>query len=73
MYTTILIILALNGSSLIAIVLYVLVGSLGAMTMDNVSNNMLQSMMSGVFGEMTEISSMAFAFFIIGLGIPLFR
>ena len=56
-----------------AFVLYVLVGSLGAMTMQNVADNMLQSMMSGAFGEVTEVSSMAFAFFIIGLGIPLFR
>ncbi len=65
--------LALNGSSVMAFVLYVLVGSLGAMTMHNVADNMLQSMMSGEFGEVTEISSMTFAFFIIGLGIPLFR
>lgn len=63
---------ALNGSSSMAFVLYVLVGSLGAMTMQNVADNMLQSMMSGAFGEVTEVSSMAFAFFIIGLGIPLF-
>ena len=57
---------ALNGSSLIAFLLYVLVGTLGAMTMRNVSDNMLQSMMTGVFGDTTEISSMVFAFFIIG-------
>mmetsp|Transcript_14618 Transcript_14618/g.18482 ORF Transcript_14618/g.18482 Transcript_14618/m.18482 type:complete len:410 (-) Transcript_14618:74-1303(-) len=63
---------AINGSSLMSFVLYVLVGSLGAMTMHNVSDNMLQSMMTGEFGEVTEISSMTFAFFIIGLGIPLF-
>ena len=34
--------------------------------MRNVSDNMLQSMMTGVFGDTTEISSMVFAFFIIG-------
>lgn len=64
---------ALNGSSFIAFILYVSIGSLGAMTMRNVTDNMLQSMMSGAFGTFTEISSMVFAFFIIGLGIPLFR
>lgn len=42
------------------------------MTMKNVNNNMLQTMMSGAFGEVTEVASMSFAFFIIGLGIPLF-
>lgn len=40
--------------------------------MQNVADNMLQSMMSGAFGNTTEITSMIFAFFIIGLGIPLF-
>ena len=64
---------ALNGSSLIAFILYVVVGCLGAMTMKNVNDNMLESMMSGAFGETTEVASMLFAFFIIGLGIPLFR
>jgi hypothetical protein len=49
-----------------------LVGGLGALTMPNVADNMLQSMMSGTFGQTTETCSMIFAFFIIGLGIPLF-
>lgn len=40
--------------------------------MPDVTDNMLQSMMSGVFGKFTEVCSMVFAFFIIGLGIPLF-
>jgi hypothetical protein len=48
------------------------VGGLGALTMPNVQDNMLQSMMSGAFGELTEVCSMVFTFFIIGLGIPLF-
>ena len=64
--------IALSSSSLIGFVLYMLVGGLGALTMPNVSDNMLQSMMSGTFGRVTEICSMIFAFFIIGLGIPLF-
>ena len=42
------------------------------MTMPNVADNMLTSMMSGGFGKLTEVCSMVFAFFIIGLGIPLF-
>ncbi len=64
---------AVNGSSLIAFILYVAIGCLGAMTMKNVNSNMLDSMMSGLFGRTTEISSMLFAFIIIGLGIPLNR
>lgn len=49
-----------------------LVGGLGALTMPNVADNMLQTMMSGAFGQVTETCSMVFAWFIIGLGIPLF-
>jgi len=63
---------ALSNSSLLGFVLYLLVGGLGALTMPNVADNMLQSMMSGSFGPVTGICSMIFAFFIIGLGIPLF-
>mmetsp|Transcript_760 Transcript_760/g.1168 ORF Transcript_760/g.1168 Transcript_760/m.1168 type:complete len:488 (+) Transcript_760:166-1629(+) len=63
---------ALNNSSLIGFLLYIFVGGLGALTMPNVADNMLQSMMTGAFGPVTEICSMIFAFFIIGLGIPLF-
>ena len=63
---------ALNNSSLLGFVLYMLVGGLGSLTMPNVADNMLQSIMSGAFGQVTEICSMVFAFFIIGLGIPLF-
>ena len=64
--------LALTNSSIIGFVLYILVGGLGALTMPNVADNMLTSMMSGGFGKLTEVCSMVFAFFIIGLGIPLF-
>ncbi len=63
---------ALNNSAMIGFILYILVGGLGALTMPNVADNMLQSMMSGKFGQTTETCSMIFAFFIIGLGIPLF-
>lgn len=63
---------ALERSSWLGFVLYLCVGGLGSLTMPNVADNMLQSMMSGVFGPFTEVCSMVFAFFIIGLGIPLF-
>lgn len=63
---------ALNNSSIIGFLLYISVGGLGALTMPNVADNMLQSMMAGAFGQATETCSMVFSFFIIGLGIPLF-
>jgi len=63
---------SINNSSMIAVILYIVVGVLGALTMPNVSENMLQSMISGTFGKTAEICAEAFAFFIIGLGIPLF-
>lgn len=63
---------AINRSSWIGFSLYLFVGGLGSLTMPNVADNMLQSMMSGDFGSFTEVCSMIFALFIIGLGIPLF-
>jgi len=63
---------AIYSSSLIGFILYFLVGGLGALTMPNVSDNMLQTLMAGGFGNTTEIFSEIFVFFIIGLGIPLF-
>lgn len=62
----------IHGSSILSAVLYILIGGLGAMTIPNVSANMLESMMSGVFGTPTQINSSIFAFFIVGLGCPLF-
>lgn len=63
---------AINDSTVISCTMYILIGALGALTMPNVSDNMLQSMMSGSFGKTTEITSEFFCFFIIGFGIPLF-
>ena len=40
--------------------------------MPNVSENMLESMMSGVFGTAMQLGASIFAFAIVGLGIPLF-
>jgi hypothetical protein len=62
----------INGSSLVAFSLYILVGLLGAMAMPNVSENMLESMMSGAFGSAMQLGASLFAFAIVGLGIPLF-
>ena len=61
-----------HGSSALTLVLYILVGALGALSMPNVSDNMLESMESGVYGVALQIGASIFAFFIIGLGIPLF-
>lgn len=62
----------IHSSSAMSAVLYILIGILGSMTMPNVSQNMLESMMSGALGMNMEISASIFAFFIIGLGCPLF-
>ncbi|CAB9498574.1 expressed unknown protein [Seminavis robusta] len=62
----------INGSSVLSVVLYILVGALGSMAMPNVSENMLESMESGAHGVSLQIGASIFAFFIIGLGIPLF-
>lgn len=62
----------IRGASALAAFLYILIGSLGAMTMPIVADNMLESMMSGKFGTAMQLGSSVFSFFIIGLGIPLF-
>ena len=51
--------------------LYILLGTLGAMSGPNVSNNMLQTFISGGGGTAMQITSFFFAIFIVGLGIPL--
>ena len=61
-----------NGASILSTILYVLIGGLGAMTIPHASQNMLNSMMSGAFGLTMQICASIFAFFIIGLGCPLF-
>lgn len=62
----------IHGSSILSAILYLLIGGLGAMTIPHVSPNMLESMMSGVFGTAMQLNASIFAFFIIGLGCPLF-
>ena len=61
----------ITGSSIMAALLYILLGTLGAMSKPNVSDNMLQSFMSGGQGITMQITSFFFAIFIVGLGIPL--
>ena len=61
----------IHGSSILSAVLYILIGGLGAMTIPHVSQNMLESMMSGAFGRPMQVCASVFAFFIIGLGCPL--
>lgn len=60
------------GSTAVSLVLYVAVGLLGALSIPNVSPNALESMTSGAFGTPLRIGASLFAFFIIGLDIPLF-
>ena len=62
----------INGSSGLSTVLYIVVGGMGALAIPNISDNMLESMMSGTFGTSMQLGSCLFAFMIIGLGIPLF-
>ena len=61
-----------NGSCALSAGLYIAIGILGCLAMPNVSDNMLQSMMSGSFGVPLQLGASIFAFAIIGLGIPLF-
>jgi hypothetical protein len=61
-----------HSSSILSAVLYILIGLLGAVTMPFVSPNMLESLMSGAFGVPLQLCASIFAFFIIGLGAPLF-
>ena len=60
-------------STIMSVVLYIVCGALGALAIPNVSDNMLESMMSGVFGTAMQLGASFFAFMIIGFGIPLFR
>jgi hypothetical protein len=59
-------------STVIATTLYISVGALGALTISHVNVNLLSPMVSGAYGEGVQIAASIFAFFIIGLDIPLF-
>lgn len=60
------------GSTAVSLVLYVAVGLMGALAIPNVNANALEPMTSGAFGNPLRIGASIFAFFIIGLDIPLF-
>jgi hypothetical protein len=60
------------SSVVLTTILYVLVGALGGMAMPNVNINMLKPMVSGAFGTPLQCAGWFFAFFIIGLDVPLF-
>lgn len=62
----------INRSSALSVMLYVVIGFLGALAIPQVAENMLASMVGGLFGTATQIGAEIFALFIIGLGIPLF-
>ena len=62
----------IHGSTILSTLLYVSVGVLGAMAIPNVNANMLEPMVSGAYGSSIRIGASFFAFFIIGLDIPLF-
>jgi hypothetical protein len=61
----------ITGSSIASAVLYFILGTLGAMSGPNVSDNMLETFMSGKYGIAMQITSFFFCVFIVGLGIPL--
>jgi amino acid permease len=60
------------GSTILSTVLYILVGLLGAMAIPNINANALAPMVSGAFGPGLRMGASLFAFFIVGLDIPLF-
>ncbi|KAL7579867.1 hypothetical protein ACA910_004878 [Epithemia clementina (nom. ined.)] len=60
------------GSSFMSTFLYIAIGCLGRLAMPHVSSNMLASLMSGASGLLIQLGASVFAFFIVGLGIPLF-
>uniref|UniRef100_A0A7S2YPZ0 Amino acid transporter transmembrane domain-containing protein n=1 Tax=Entomoneis paludosa TaxID=265537 RepID=A0A7S2YPZ0_9STRA len=60
------------GSSFLATFLYIVIGWLGRLAVPHVASNFLASLMSGVYGAYMQFGACLFAFFIVGLGIPLF-
>lgn len=59
-------------STTIATALYIGVGALGALAISHVNVNLLTPMVSGACGHGVQVAASVFAFFIIGLDIPLF-
>uniref|UniRef100_A0A7S2LQG8 Amino acid transporter transmembrane domain-containing protein n=1 Tax=Leptocylindrus danicus TaxID=163516 RepID=A0A7S2LQG8_9STRA len=63
---------AVGQSCLISSIMYVIVGSFGALSIPNVPPNVLSVLSSGNMGPVASIFASMFTFFIVGLGIPLF-
>ena len=59
-------------STVISLALYISVGIIGALAIPKVNINLLDPMVSGAFGPGVQVAASVFAFFIIGLDIPLF-
>jgi hypothetical protein len=59
-------------STVISVALYIGVGIMGALAIPKVNINLLDPMVSGAFGRGVQVAASIFAFFIIGLDIPLF-
>jgi hypothetical protein len=59
-------------STILSTLLYICVGALGAMAIPRVNVNILNPIESGAFGTGIQMAGTLFAFFIIGLDIPLF-
>ena len=47
----------IHTSSFLAVILYTSIGLLGSMALPNVSDNMLESMMSGAFGTLMQLGA----------------
>ena len=62
----------MHTSTILSTFLYIAIGILGCLAMPDVSDNFLESIMSGALGPAMQIGASIFAFFIIGLNIPLF-
>ncbi len=60
------------GSNALVIVLYIVVGSTGAMSIHEIPDNFLAYLSAGHQGSTTQMCANLFSFFIIGFGIPLF-
>ena len=59
-------------STALSVVLYTVLGWMGARALPHVSENMVESMLSGYWGTMLQLGATLFTFAIVGLNIPLF-
>ena len=59
-------------STALSVLLYACLGWMGARALPHVSENMIESMMSGCWGPLLQWGATLFTFAIVGLNIPLF-